>query len=73
MRAADVGPGDYTVVAAGKNQPQLKCRLGGEIFPMQSNVAIAEELMRISHYLEPVVPRCPNASCELAGQGAESR
>lgn len=68
VRAADVGPGDYTVVAAGKNQPQLKCRLCGEIFPMQSNVAIAEELMRISHYLEPVIPRCPNASCELAGQ-----
>jgi hypothetical protein len=26
---------------------------------MQSNLAIAEELMRISSYLEPVLPRCP--------------
>jgi transposase-like protein len=67
VRAADVGPGDYRVVAAGKGLPQLKCRLCDEIFPMQSNVAIAEELMRISSYLEPVLPRCPNASCEGGG------
>lgn len=68
VRAAHVGPGDYMVVAAGKNQPQLKCRLCGEIFPMQSNVAIAEELMRISAYLEPILPRCSNVSCETAKQ-----
>jgi hypothetical protein len=38
--------GDYTVVATGKGRPALKCSLCGEIFPMQSNLAIAEELLR---------------------------
>ncbi len=32
---------------------------------MQSNLAIAEELMRISEYLEPRVPTCPNEACDL--------
>lgn len=57
------GPGDYIVVAAGKGTPCLKCILCGEIFPMHSNLAIAEELLRISEYLEPTVPRCPNLDC----------
>ena len=57
------GPGDYSVVATGKAQPALKCLLCGEIFPMHSNLAIAEELLRISDYLEPMVPRCPNLDC----------
>ena len=64
--ASAVGPGDYTVVATGKDQPALKCRLCGEITPMQSNLAIAEELMRISDYLEPVLPQCPNEACSLS-------
>lgn len=66
VRAAAVGPGDYTVVATGKDMPALKCRLCGEITPMQSNVAIAEELQRIAGYLEPVLPRCPNEACALS-------
>lgn len=64
--AAAVGPGDYTVVASGKDLPALKCRLCGEITPMQSNMAIAEELLRISDYLEPVLPRCPSEACALS-------
>ena len=64
--AAAFGPGDYTVVATGKDLPALKCRLCGEISPMQSNLAIAEELLRISDYLEPVLPRCPNEDCSLS-------
>lgn len=32
---------------------------------MQSNLAIAEELLRISEYLEPCLPACPNEGCEL--------
>lgn len=59
------GPGDYRVVASGKGQPNLLCHLCAESFPMQSNLAIAEELMRISEYLEPRVPVCPNEGCEL--------
>ena len=58
-------PGDYIVVAPGKDQPALKCLLCGEIFPMHSNLAIAEELLRISDYLEPIVPRCPNLDCAI--------
>ena len=64
--AAPLGPGDYTVVATGKKLPALKCQLCNEIFPMQSNLAIAEELMRISDYLEPVLPKCPNEECALS-------
>jgi len=56
-------PGDYIVVASGKGNPALKCSLCGEIFPMHSNLAIAEELLRISEYLEPRIPRCPNLDC----------
>ena len=51
------------MVATGKAQPALKCPLCGEIFPLHSNLAIAEELLRISDYLEPMVPRCPNLDC----------
>lgn len=58
--------GDYTVVATGKGHPALKCSLCDEIAPMQSNIAIAEELLRISAYLNPVLPRCPNEACPLA-------
>lgn len=65
-RGSAVGPGDYTVVATGKDLPALKCRLCSEIFPMQSNLAIAEELMRIADYLDPVLPKCPNESCALS-------
>jgi transposase-like protein len=59
------GPGDCRVIASGKGQPNLLCHLCGESFPMQSNLAIAEELLRISAYLEPRVPTCPNEACEL--------
>jgi len=64
-------PGDYTVQADGKGLPSLICRLCREGFPMQSNLAIVEELLRISDYLEPLVPTCPNKGCELHGR-AES-
>lgn len=60
-------PGDYTVVAQGKGIPSLRCHLCGETFAMQSNTAIAEELLRISNYLEPRLPACTNEGCELFG------
>lgn len=65
-RTAPYEPGDYRVVATGKDLPALHCQLCGDTFPMQSNLAIAEELLRISAYLEPIVPRCPNETCALA-------
>jgi len=62
------GPGDYTVAASGKSQPMLRCELCGEHVPMQSNLAIAEELLRISAYLMPPRgPACTNEKCAFHG------
>jgi transposase-like protein len=38
---------------------------------MQSNLAIAEELLRISTFLEPDWPACPRPTCELYGKSGE--
>lgn len=64
----DPAPGDYRVVAVGKDIPALMCLLCSEVFPMHSNLAVAEELMRISAYLEPTWPACPNEGCTLYGR-----
>ena len=53
-------------VPTGKAQPAFKCLLCGESFPMHSNLAIAEELLFISDYLEPMAPRC--LTLDWAGQ-----
>jgi len=49
-------PGDYLLSGrgrgAGSSLPYLYCALCGESIPMQSNLAIAEELLRIFAYLE---------------------
>lgn len=66
--ASAPAPGDYSVTATGKNLPALECKLCGEIFPMQSNLAIAEELLRIGKYLDPHVPVCQNEACTLFGR-----
>lgn len=66
--ASSPKPGDYSVQTSGKGLPNLVCYLCRESFPVQSNLAIAEELLRISNYLEPQVPSCPNEGCELQGR-----
>lgn len=63
-----LGPGDYVVVSSGKGLPMLRCELCGEHIPMQSNLAIAEELMRISAHLESDQPACPKPDCEAFGK-----
>ena len=63
VKVGQAGPGDYRVVASGANRPDLSCLLCGEQFPIQSNLAIAEELLRISRYLNPAGPRCTNPEC----------
>jgi len=35
---------------------------------MQSNLAIAEELLRISAYLEPTLPKCPDENCKPSSE-----
>lgn len=59
-------PGDYSLVAAGKGKPQLKCLLCGEIMPMRSNQGIIEELTRVMTYLGGTDdPACQNEACTL--------
>ena len=59
-------PGDYTLVAAGKGKPLLKCGLCQETLPMRSNQGIHEELTRIMGYLAaPHEAACANQACEL--------
>lgn len=65
---ASLGPGDYLLGASGKGLPLLKCMLCGEFIPMQSNLAIAEELLRITAYLEPEHPACSNKDCAAFGK-----
>jgi hypothetical protein len=43
---------DYTVVASGKGHPVLRCNVCFEHLPMQSNLAIVEEMTRIAVYLD---------------------
>ena len=64
-------PGDYLSIRV-RGLPYLKCRLCQESIPLQSNLAIAEELLRISAYLEPSAPACPNAECSCFGIPASS-
>lgn len=60
------GQGDYIVGAHGRDEPTLQCELCNERIPMQSNLAIAEELLRIGAYLEPPSgPACTNDECEF--------
>ncbi|MFP4896838.1 hypothetical protein [Paraburkholderia sp. EG304] len=58
-------PGDYTVTATGKENPALKCEFCSEIAPLRSNLAIAEEVQRITAYLTPDAqePACVNDAC----------
>lgn len=56
---------NYSIVAAGKNSPILKCHGCGEYPPLKSNSGIHEELDRLSDYLAPPIePCCPNETCE---------
>lgn len=62
--------GDYTVAGKGKDNPVIRCEFCGEAAPMRSNLAIAEELRRITGYIEPGAPleaSCPNPQCKVFG------
>ena len=64
------GPGDYVVGASGKGLPLLNCQACGEFIPMQSNLAIAEELIRITAYLEQELPSCSKTGCAAFGKNS---
>lgn len=58
-------PGDCSLVSTGKGKPALKCGLCGEILPLRSNLAIAEEAYRLITYLdEKGEASCTNPSCD---------
>lgn len=62
----DPQPGDYSLVAAGKSKPLLKCALCGETLPMRNNQGIADELARFTAYLNASdEPSCHNEACSL--------
>jgi len=61
-------PGDYIVTATGRGRPALRCELCEETIPMQSNLAVVEEIMRIGSYLDPESAAfCPEESCTQYG------
>jgi len=63
-------PGDYSISGLSKANPGIKCANCGEVAPMRSNMAIAEEVGRmIRHVIPDEVPgpSCPNTACEMHG------
>lgn len=66
---APPGPGDYGLAGRGNQRSTLVCLLCRESMPLHSNIAIAEELIRISAYLDPEPLACPNDACTDKGAG----
>jgi hypothetical protein len=54
---------NYNVVAIGKGQPALRCHICGEVFPIKSNLGVAEELTRIGAPVWGSEPSCPVSQC----------
>lgn len=71
---------DYTIIGVSKGTGKgtstqlFRCGSCGSSFPMQSNLAIAEELLRIGKYLNPSAgPTCPNEDCDCFGVSQQER
>jgi len=64
---APPGPGDYRLAGRGNRRVALICDLCKESMPLNSNLAIAEELLRITAYLDPEPVGCPNEDCSSKG------
>jgi len=61
-------PGDYTLTSSSIRVPKLVCVFCGELSPIRSNLAVAEELERQSRYLvaDPKRdPSCRDPKCSL--------
>lgn len=63
------GLGDYRLAGRGNRRASLICDLCKESMPLSSNLAIAEELLRISAYLDPEPVGCPNEDCTCKSAG----
>lgn len=62
------GPRDssdsYTISGDSRGRTSISCKLCGEIPPIKSNLAISEDLARMSEYLIPkLIPSCPSETC----------
>ena len=55
--------GHYRIVASLPGTPLMRCTSCGETFPVKSNLAIAEELARLSAFLAPTMCCCPDEQC----------
>jgi transposase-like protein len=72
MKSQPRGPGasgrdrdSYKLSGASRARTYLVCNLCGEMPPLKSNLAISEELDRLSAYLVPKqIPSCPTESCQ---------
>lgn len=56
---------DRYSISGTSDGPQLRCLACNEFIPVKSNAGIAEELDRISRFLQPAAaPCCPNEGCD---------
>lgn len=63
-RGRNANGDNYLRVSAGRpGSPLMRCKLCGEIFPLKSNLGIAEEVVRLSSYLVAKTHCCPQETC----------
>jgi len=61
---------DAYVISGATGNLHIKCKLCGESPPLKSNLAIREEIERMTDYLQIAQePSCPNAKCDNRGTG----
>src|SRR3546814_13437485 len=57
----------------GSTKKMMACMTCGTLFYLKSDIAISQELQRISSYLEPLAePSCPSPACENHAEGVIS-
>lgn len=63
-RGRNANGDSYLRVSAGQpGTPLMRCKLCSEIFPLKSNIGIAEEVVRLSSYLATKTHCCPQETC----------
>jgi len=61
----------YSISSRGSNQPELRCHYCNDTPPIKSNLAVSEELARMTAYLQPpqtigcTTPGCINAAADV--------
>lgn len=69
-----LGASTYRAAGAGAHLPTLRCLLCGESIPIKSNLAVVEELRRMSAERDlPVEPSCSTAGCINAAHPVSSK